>query len=149
MALVLTSPTDYLLAPSLQELHKKTLEWDSCIGLWRQELAFFKKLINGYGTKLSHRENVKEREHLALLLDFYAGGLMDELTAKISEHEAHLATLVQASTRQNENHYRIEHRALEKRFSAFDEEFQCYKHELYSLIEKVMIDKKNPKDELS
>lgn len=138
MSLSISTSTNYLLQRSLQDLHRRTLEWESNISFWKQELQFFKKLINVYGSQLHLREQIHERDHFTMLLDYYSGELMDSLSKKIHDHEDHLRPLTKNVNSQDENEYRAEHRALEKQMKAIEREFLCYKSELFSLVEKVM-----------
>jgi hypothetical protein len=138
MIQALSTSTNYMLQRSLQDLHQRTLEWESSIEFWRRELVFFKKLIDQYGTKLHLREQIKEREHFKFLLDYYSGELMDELTRKINEHEIHLKPLISKRNSQDEDEYRSEHRVIEKQVRSIEQEFLSYKGELFSLVEKVM-----------
>ena len=141
MSLSISTSTDYLLQRSLQDLHRRTLEWESNISFWKQELQFFKKLIKLYGSQLHLREQILERDHFMMLLHYYSGELMDLLLKKIHDHESHLKPLIKEVNSQDENEYRAEHRALEKQMRAIEREFHCYKGELFALIEKVMFRK--------
>ena len=139
----ISTSSSYLLQPSLQNLHQRTMEWESTIELWKKELAFFKKLISQYGSKLNFRRDIDEKEHFNFLLSYYSGELMSSLTARIHNHEAKLKTLVNNKAKQDEKSYRAEHHAIEHEVRVIEHEFQCYRNELYTLIEKVMTKIKN------
>ena len=144
-----SSSTEYLLPPGLGDLHQKTINWESIIELWKRELDFFDKIIKQYGTQLQGREDIKEREHFKLLLKFYKDKLMHSLSTKMLKHEAKLKFLLNDGNMQNEFNYRDEHRDLERQIGAFEKEFQCYKNELYHLIEKVLVRNKRNNHDLS
>lgn len=139
----LPSSTKYLLPPGLGDLHQKTLAWESSIELWKREFDFFQKILDEYGSHLQLREDLKEREHFKMLLDYYRNKLMHSFSVKMIKHEAKLKYLLNGERMQNEYHYRDEHRELERQITAFEKEFQAYKHELYLLIEKVLLKNKN------
>jgi hypothetical protein len=139
MTPALPSSSEFLLPQSLNDLHHTTLEWESNIELWKRELIFFQKLIKEYGEHLHRREEVRECDHFKMLLDYYAGQLMTSLTNKMINHEVRLKALMRNTKRQDESEYRKEHRELDRLMSAYEKEFQCYKHELFQLIEKVMV----------
>jgi hypothetical protein len=143
MATSLSTSTHYMLQPSLIDLHQKSIEWESNIELWKRELAFFKKLIDEYGKELHRRDDVEERNHFKLLLNFYANDLMGSLTAKIQNHETSLKPLMKNRNSQDESTYRSEHKTLSYQIRAFEKEFLCYKNELYLLMEKVLKIKTN------
>lgn len=134
----LSTSSAYMLQPSLQDLHNKTLEWESTIEHWKKELEFFKKLIDRYGAKLNFRHDINEKEHFNFLLTYYAGELMGDLTNRIHQHEARLKPLLKNQSEQDERGYRVEHTTLERDMTIIENEFQCYKNELYTLIEKVI-----------
>lgn len=136
-----TPSSGYLLEESLKDLHQKTLEWESSLEFWKRELAFFKKLMDDYGRDLHMRNQIEEREHFKQLLSYYTDGLMNSLTIRIRQHEASLKQLLNAKDKQDETSYRLDHKTLEFQISTFQKEFQSYKHELYSLIEKVLVKK--------
>jgi len=102
-------------------------------------LIFFHKLIKEYGSHFHRRDEVKECDHFKMLLDFYAGQLMSSLSSKMIDHEVRLKALMRNTNKQDESGYRKEHRELARLMSAYEKEFQCYKHELFQLIEKVLV----------
>jgi len=135
----LPSSSEFLLPQSLNDLHHTTLEWESKIELWKRELIFFQKLIKEYGEQLHRREDVRECDHFKMLLDYYAGQLMTSLTKKMNNHEVRLKALMRNRKKQDEANYRKEHAELTRLMNAYENEFQCYKNELYQLVEKVMV----------
>jgi hypothetical protein len=74
-----------------------------------------------------------------MLLDYYAGQLMDSLTKKMIHHEVRLKALMRNAKKQDEADYRKEHGELTRLMNAYEKEFQCYKNELYQLVEKVLV----------
>ena len=135
----LPSSSEFLLPQSLNDLHHTTLAWESNIELWKKELTFFEKLIKDYGEQLHRREDVRECDHFKMLLDYYAGQLMTSLTTKMINHEVRLKALMRNAKKQDESDYRKEHQELARLMNAYEKEFQCYKIELYQLVEKVLV----------
>lgn len=127
-----------MIQGSLEELHKKTMEWESDLEFWKRELEFFRKLIDKFGRRLNLEDDISEREHFKLLLSYYSGELLKSLTQKIIQHESRLKPLLKNALYQDEGTYRTEHSAIQKELNTVENEFQCYKNELYKLIEKVM-----------
>lgn len=107
--------------------------------MWKRELIFFQKLIKEYGEQLHRRDEVKECDHFKMLLDYYAGQLMSSLSNKMVHHEVRLKSLMRNTKKQDESDYRKEHGELTRLMSAYKQEFQCYKNELFQLIEKVLV----------
>jgi hypothetical protein len=138
----LSTSNTFILPLSLQDLHQRTLEWESSLELWKRELSFFRKLIDQYGRQLHLREEINEREHFRFLLSFYSGELMNSLSNKIRLHETNLKPLIRGKNTQDEQAYRDEHQQLEKQMKAIEREFHCYKGELFSLVEKVIAKQK-------
>lgn len=138
MTPALSTSTEHMLSESLNNLHHKTIEWESNIEFWKHELNFFKKLLNKYGNNLESWKDIKEREHFRELLGYYSGNLMEVLNQKLIQHEADLRPLLDNESHQDEMAYRNEHDALRKQIEAFEQEFKVYKSELYELIEKAM-----------
>lgn len=138
MTPAIATSAHFMLQPSLKDLHVKTLAWESSLKLWKRELCFFQKLIDRYGRDLHGRTDVEEREHFRLLLNYYNDELMNSLEQSMFHHEANLKELLSNGIRQDEAAYRNDHRELEHQISAFQEEFSCYKNELYLLVEKVV-----------
>ena len=127
------------LMESLQDLHKKTLEWESDIEFWKKELHFFRKLIGKYDTRINGWSNVQEKDHFKSLLNYYSGSLMELLSNKMIDHESRLKPLLNGDgDHQDEMAYRKEHSDLRYQIEAFQKEFEIYKNELYALIEKAM-----------
>lgn len=145
----LPSSTEYLLPPGLGDLHQKTITWESNIELWKRELSFFQKLISEYGTQLQLREHIREREHFRMLLNYYKDQLMNSFTNRMIIHESKLRSLLSDGQKQDESKYREEHGELERQINAFEKELRCFKHELYLLIEKVLIRNKQKNHDLS
>jgi hypothetical protein len=134
----LSTSTRYILPTGLPELHQQTNEWRSDLGLWKQELAFFGRLIDQYGKDLCLRDEIRELNHFRFLLNYYSSDLMNSLAARIGNHEVHLGLLMKELERQDESGYRTEHNALARQVQAFEQEYLCFKNELYGLLEKAL-----------
>lgn len=135
---LLGTSQQYVLLQSLEDLHHKTIEWQSHLEFWRQELAFFKKLIKRYGIKIRLRHNIQECKHLRQLLGYYSGDMILSLSHIISQHEHKLKFLLSNGKIQDEQTFRAEHEAMEDQLTAVEKEIKAYKAELFDLIEKVL-----------
>lgn len=137
MATLATS-TQYMLPPGLPELHRQTLDWESNLSLWKEELGFFTGLILKYRHELRTRTQIQELNHMRFLLDYYSNELMPILEAKIASQKAQLRELMGQQGVQDEWRCRHAHTALAQQIATFEEEFACLRDELYSLMEKAI-----------
>ena len=142
MASTLTGSTQYLLPPGLAELHLQTLAWESDLALWKQEFPIFERQIEKYWKELRLRAELDELSHFRFLLNYYSYDLVTSLSEKISVHKAHLKSLMEIQGEQDESAYRTEHEALALRILTFEQEFVCFKNDLYNLLEKGLARKK-------
>lgn len=138
---LLENPPPYLLLQSLEDLHRQTMEWQSCIEFWKKELQFFRKLINKYGIKIKLKHNIQDCKHLSQLLSYYSGDLILSLTHLISRHEHKLKFLLSEGKIQDEAAFRKEHAVMEKQLTIVRDEIRAFKTELFALIEKVLAEK--------
>jgi len=134
----LTTSTQYLLAPGLQELHRQTLEWESTLELWREELGFFSRLIPKYRPELRTRTQIQELNHVRFLLDYYENELIPLLEARLAAQKAQLRTLMEPRELQDESSCRHTQATLAEQFNSFDKEFTCFRDELFALMENAV-----------
>jgi len=148
MAPTLKGSTEYLLPPGLTELHQQTLDWESDLALWKQEFAIFERLINKYRKELHLKGELEELNHLRFLLNYYSYDLVNSLSSRISEDKSRLKSLMDFQEHQDESAYRTEHEALAMRILTFEQEFICFKNDLYKLLEKGLARKKRRMPEI-
>lgn len=60
MISVLSTTGKYILEPSLMDMHHSSLEWLSTTVLWKQEVAFFQKLLDSYVAKGTSADEKKK-----------------------------------------------------------------------------------------
>jgi hypothetical protein len=134
--ITLTTSTRYLLPPGLQELHRQTLEWESTLALWKEELGFFTRLIPNYRQELRTRTQLQELNHVRFLLDYYENELIPLLETRLAAQKAQLRTLMEPRELQDESNCRSTQAALAEQFNSFEKEFACFRDELLALLEK-------------
>ena len=142
MVSTLTGSTQYLLPSGLAELHQQTLAWESDLALWKQEFAIFERLIAKYRKELRLKTEIDELSHFRFLLNYYSFDLVSSLSGKIGADKALLKSLMELQVSQDESAYRTEHEALALRILTFEQEFICFKNDLYNLLEKGLARKK-------
>jgi hypothetical protein len=133
---MLTTSTQYLLGPGLQDLHRQTLEWESTLGLWKEELGFFARLIPKYRQELRTRTQMQELNHVRFLLDYYENELIPLLETRLAAQKAQLRTLMEPRELQDESNCRRAQAALAEQFNSFEKEFASFREELFALLEK-------------
>ena len=135
MISVLSSTGKYILEPSLMDMHHGSLEWLSASVLWKQEVAFFQKLLDSYASKGTSADEKKKISHFQNVITYYGGELIDTLRKKIKTHEHKLADMLQALKGSDKEYYE-EHGELMEELSAFMKTFNSFKSEFFAFIEK-------------
>ena len=135
MISVLSSTGKYILEPSLMDMHHGSLEWLSTTVLWKQEVAFFQKLLDSYVSKGTSTDEKKKISHFQNLITYYGGELIDTLRKKIKHHEHKLADMLQ-ELKGSDKEYYDEHGELMEELSAFMKTFNSFKSEFFSFIDK-------------
>jgi hypothetical protein len=126
----------YVVEPSLLDMHQSSLEWLSTTVLWKQEVAFFQKLLDKYSAKGILPDDKKKVSHFQNVITYYGGELIDTLRKKIKHHEHKLADMLREM--QDEKEYYEVHETLQDELSAFMKTFHSFKSEFFSFIEKKM-----------
>lgn len=135
MISVLSSTGKYILEPSLMDMHHSSLEWLSTTVLWKQEVAFFQKLLDAYVAKGTSMDDKKKVSHFQNVITYYGGELIDLLRKKIKTHEHKLADTLQELKVSDQEYYE-EHGTLMEELSAFMKTFNSFKSEFFAFIEK-------------
>ena len=82
------SVTDrYIIQPTLIGKHKKTMEWISAAVLWKNEMAFFQKILDKFALKFSSAEDKKAVSHFQSIITYYNSELLNDVTTKLRHHE--------------------------------------------------------------
>lgn len=135
MISVLSATGKYVLQPSLMEMHHGSLEWLSTTVLWKQEVAFFQKLLDTYSQKAISVEDKKKVSHFQNVITYYGGELIDTLRKKIKVHEHKLADMLK-ELKGSDTEYFDEHGELMEELSAFMKTFNSFKSEFFAFIDK-------------
>ncbi len=135
MISVLSATGKYMLEPSLMEMHHSSLEWLSTSVLWKQEVAFFQKLLDAYVIKGTTTDEKKKISHFQNLITYYGGELIDQLRKKIKTHEHRLADMLQ-ELKGSDHEYDEEHGELLEELSSFLKTFNSFKSEFFAFVEK-------------
>jgi hypothetical protein len=117
------------------DLHQSSLEWLSTTVLWKQEVAFFQKLLDSYVAKGTSTDEKKKVSHFQNLITYYGGELIDSLRKKIKLHEHKLANMMQ-ELKGSDKEYYDEHGELLDELSAFMKTFNSFKSEFFAFIDK-------------
>lgn len=126
-----------IIQQSLLGKHKKTLEWLSASVLWKQELAFFQKLLDAHSTKFTGVEDKQKLDHFQNIILYYKGELIDSLTAKLRLHEKKLAEMFDTRDETQVSYYQ-EHDELMNQLESLNSQLIQYKGELFSFLGKVI-----------
>lgn len=102
---------NYSLRPSLLEKHAKTLEWLSATMLWKNELAFFQKVIDDKSKTFLSSADKKKIDHFQNLIIYYRDELVTELRSGLRNHENKLARMLESGNEWDIKYYE-EHDAL-------------------------------------
>lgn len=136
MTPTLSASNHYLLQQGLSDLHQQTIEWESDLALWREEFAFFEKLVAKYRKELRLRGELEDLDHIRFLLNYYSYDLASSLKDQIANHKSRLKSLMDLRTMQDESAYRAEHNELALKILTLEQEVVCFKNDLYNLLEK-------------
>ena len=128
---------NYLLQPSLTEMHNNSHEWISLSLLWKRELLFFQKLLDRYAPKFFEVDDKKKIDHFQSLITYYSGELVDEQRKKLREHESRLTQLLQEKN-ESDSQYFQQHKELVAELQSFSNRYNEFKRELFDFIETVM-----------
>ena len=128
---------NYILQPSLVEMHKKSLEWFSATLLWKRELKFFQLLLQNQASKFSSLDDKKKIGHFQNLITYYSGELVEILRKKLRDHENNLARMLQDEN-ESDTVYIKEHQSVMGELQSFSDSFHEYRHEFFDFIERVL-----------
>jgi hypothetical protein len=127
----------YILQPSLIDMHRNSLAWLSASMLWKQELAFYQKLLDRAAPKLTSEDQKKRIDHFQSLITYYGGELVDLFRKRLREHEAHLAHMLQEK-KESDTAYFQEHETLMEELVSFRTQYDNLKHEFMEFVERVI-----------
>jgi hypothetical protein len=132
---LLTYPkAEYLLDASLESLHAESLEWLKEIDFWRDEMAFFYKILHRKET----RNSFPTQEVAAIEKDLIGinGEKLDRIRHDVQHHEQSLSVLLKGNSIQDEEKYRRTHREILLDISSLNLIIRNFKRELFSFVQK-------------
>lgn len=133
----LTSPkSTYLLEAGIEILHEQSYEWLNEIEFWKDEAAFFKRLINNktlISVPLNAKNNIQKIEQeLFRLTENELGNLQNEVT----QHEKKLNALFETG-QEDKKTYRDGHKQLTQKIHEFEDRYKNLKKEVFALAESI------------
>lgn len=133
MELLEPTKSNFLLEAPLEILHEESLEWLEEIEFWKDEVAFFYKLMITKGERKPPTKNLLSIQNQII---YFSSEKLDDLKLEIQTHERFLARMLK-SVRQDENVYRSRHRALSKKISDTEKQFKEIKKKIFLLAKKI------------
>jgi hypothetical protein len=132
---LLTKKTTFLLKAPLEVLHSESVEWLEEIEFWKDEVAFFYKLIMKETKENPDVFKTKEAKEVEKKLIQVAVHSLDELKLEVTEHEKFLARLMENS-KLDAQLYHDRHASIVSKFAQFGNEYKQMKKEVFRLAEK-------------
>lgn len=134
MELLAYPKTDYLLTASLETLHAESREWLKEIDFWKDEIAFFYKLIRQ--KKGSQKFPAAEVTALEKELIRVSNERMEKLYEELQNHEVQLAHLFKEASFNNEDPYRKAHSKHLNSIYELNQDIKDLKRKIFSLTQK-------------
>lgn len=123
---------------TIEEKYHNSLEWQSEVSLWKQELKFFQKMLDTYTGKCLSVEQKQRLSHLQNLLIYYNGELLDQFKQQTRRHAKYLAQQMEDSPSLNLDEYQQKFGGLSNHLSAFATEYRRYKKDFFTLMEELI-----------
>lgn len=128
---LLTYPkTDYLLSSSLKSLHTESQEWLKEIDFWKDEMAFYFRILNNKNSNFKIEASEVEELQRQIIAK---NQKLDEMKNKVKRHENRLAALFKSDAYQEENSYRDIHKGLLKDMYDLHLIIKPFKKQIFSL----------------
>jgi len=128
---------DFTWTAEYQQLYILTEHWKSDLQFYKDDLRFLHHLIDKYFIWLTHKEHLDEMRDLVSGLS-EIGKNCDLLIKKITEHQSHLAELIDAPFKYDSHKFRTEHEELENEIASFIKKFRKIKKETFAVSEQVI-----------
>jgi hypothetical protein len=136
MKQIAPSTSSYLLEAPLEILHRQSIEWLDEIAFWKDEVAFFYKLIGKAEDKKSPKLKTKDAVNVEKHLIRISAETLDELKSEAMLHEQFLAKR-KGDVKSDEPAYRSRHRSLATKFHDFENEFKEMKKAIFHMVEEI------------
>ena len=107
---------DYMLEAPLEILHEESLEWLQEIEFWKDEVAFFYKLMI---TKGKRKPPTKSLLSIQNQIIYFSSEKLDDLKLEIQTHERYLSKMIK-SVRQDDEAYRLKHKIISNKVGDFE-----------------------------
>ncbi|HXB11482.1 MAG TPA: hypothetical protein VNZ45_05815 [Bacteroidia bacterium] len=132
MKVIPAANSEHLLSPSLESLHRETVEWLEDVAFWRDEVAFLYSLELKDTLKsvpVGEKTTIRKIENDLVKL---TGGNLDLVENEVELHELSLeGILTNKST--NEEGYRETHNSLAAKTSRIEKHIKALKKEIFRL----------------
>jgi hypothetical protein len=126
------------LERNVEEMYQNSLEWQSEVSLWKQEMKFFQKMLDTYTGKCLSVEQKQRLSHFQNLLIYYDGELLDQFKQQTRRHAKYLANQLEETHPLNVNEYQQKFGGLSRHLSAFATEYRRYKKDFFGLMEELI-----------
>ncbi|MEM9671368.1 MAG: hypothetical protein AAF992_02170 [Bacteroidota bacterium] len=123
---------------SVEEMYHNSLEWQSEVSLWKQEMKFFQKMLDTYTSKCLSVEQKQRLSHFQNLLIYYDGELLDQFKQQSRRHAKYLAHQLEENESFNLDEYQQKFGGLSSHLSAFATEYRRYKKDFFGLMEELI-----------
>lgn len=123
---------------NIEEMYQNSLEWQSEVSLWKQELKFFQKMLDTYTGKCLSVEQKQRLSHFQNLLIYYDGELLDQFKQQTRRHAKYLASQLEENQPFNIDEYQQKFGGLSGHLSAFAAEYRRYKKDFFGLMEELI-----------
>ena len=133
MNLIESSKNEFLLEAPLEILHSQSIEWLEEIEFWKDESAFFCKLIAQRSKKATPLLNTKQAREVERDLIYICAEKLDDLLLEVRSHEKFLFRIMNED-RIDKQLYRSRHRTLAGKISDFEKEFRGMKKKIFQFV---------------
>lgn len=133
-----SEPQQMSMERNIEEMYHNSLEWQSEVSLWKQELKFFQKMLDTYTAKCLSVEQKQRLSHFQNLLIYYNGELLDQFKQQSRRHAKYLAHHMEENTPFNLDEYQQKFGGMSSHLSAFASEYRRYKKDFFSLMEELI-----------
>ena len=123
---------------NIEEMYHNSLDWQSEVSLWKQELKFFQKMLDTYTGKCLSVEQKQRLSHLQNLLIYYDGELLDQFRQQTRRHVKYLAHQMEEENILNLYEYQQKFGGLSNHLAAFATEYRRYKKDFFALMEELI-----------
>ncbi len=123
-----------LMKRNIDEMYHNSLDWQSEVSLWKQELKFFQKMLDTYTVKCLSVAQKQRLSHLQNLLIYYNGELLDQFKQQTRRHVKYLGHRMEEDHSLDFDEYQQRFGGLSNHLSAFATEYRRYKKDFFALM---------------